>query len=164
MSQADTHLVRLEMRKQLYFLFRAPVLGGTPQKLITITDVDTNITFSPDGRSLAYVVLNNPEAGKFSLVVHSLETGEGKTLVIGTMSQQLLDPAWSPDGKTIVCVIRRPGDALSGLVAINPLTGRQNLFSESKWGDLHKPVWLPDGSGLLALSTTKKTTSAVAKS
>ena len=40
--------------KPLSLLYRAPVLGGTPEKLVT--DVDTNITFSPDGRSLAYAV------------------------------------------------------------------------------------------------------------
>ena len=149
------YFVRGERGQPMRFLYRAPVLGGTPQKLVT--DVDTNITFSPDGRSLAYSVNNNPELGKFRLVVHSLETGEGKTLVTGDMNQGLLDPAWSPDGKTIVCVIFQPGDALSGLVAINPLTGKQNLFAESKRGALRKPVWLPNGSGLLALSSDDET-------
>ena len=32
---------------QLKFLYRAPLLGGAPQKLIE--DMDSNITFSPDG-------------------------------------------------------------------------------------------------------------------
>jgi Tol biopolymer transport system component len=102
-------------------------------------------------------VNNNPELGKFRLVVHSLETGEGKTLVVGPGNQFLADPAWSPDGKAIVCVIVQQGDAISGLVAINPLTGKQNLFSESKAGFLSKPVWLPNGSGLLALSFDEET-------
>jgi serine/threonine protein kinase len=150
------YFVRGEMGQALYYLYRAPVLGGTPQKLVT--DVDTNISFSPDGRSLAYVVQNNPELGKFRLVVHSLETSEGKTLVLGTIDQRLGDPAWSPDGTMIVCAIRQPGkDALSGLVAINPLTGKQNLFFQSKVGFLTKPVWLPNGGGLLALSSDEET-------
>jgi len=149
------YFVRGDLGEALHFLYRAPVLGGTPQKLVT--DVDTNITFSPDGHSLAYVVQNNPELGKFRLVVHSLETGEGKTLVTGNMNQLLVDPAWSPDGKLIVCMALQPGDAISGLVAIDPLTGKQNLFSQSKWGVLSKPVWLPDGSGLLALSADRET-------
>ena len=70
------YFVRGEPGQALKFLYRAPVLGGTPQKLVT--DVDTNISFSPDGRSLAYSVMNNPELGKFRLVTYSLETGEGK--------------------------------------------------------------------------------------
>jgi serine/threonine protein kinase len=150
------YFVRGEMGQALHYLYRAPVLGGAPQKLVT--DVDTNISFSPDGRSLAYVVQNNPALGKFRLVIHSLETGEEKTLILGTVDQVLGDPAWSPDGKMIVCAILQPGsDALSGLVAINALTGKQNLFFKTKSGLLTKPVWLANGSGLLALSSDQET-------
>jgi serine/threonine protein kinase len=144
------YFVRGEPGQPLNDLYRAPVLGGTPQKLVT--DVDTNITFSPDGRSLAYAVNNNPQIGGFRLVAYSLQTAEAKTLVTGPSNQLLLDPAWSPDGKTIVCVIRQAGDAYSGLVAIDPLTGKQNLFSQSKWGYLSKPAWLPNRKGLFVLS------------
>ena len=84
------YFVRGEPGEALKYLYRAPVLGGTPQKLVT--DVDTNITFSPDGRSLAYTVMNNPELGKFRLVIYSLETGEAKTLVTGSMSQAIIRP------------------------------------------------------------------------
>ena len=143
------YFVRGEPGQALKYLYRAPVLGGTPQKLIT--DIDTNITFSPDGRSLAYSVMNNPELGKFRLVTYSLETAEGKTLVTGSMSQALYAPAWSPDGKTIVCVVYTIKDAISGLMAVDAVTGKQGLIFESKDGPLFSPVWLPDGSGLLAL-------------
>ena len=149
------YFVRGERGQALSLLYRAPVLGGTPQKLVT--DVDTNITFSPDGRSLAYSVMNNPELGKFRLVIYSLETSEGKTLVTANMNQALYNPAWSPDGKTIVCVTYQPGDAASGLVAVDAKTGKQDLFSKSKWAFLSKLVWLPDGGGLLALSSDPET-------
>jgi eukaryotic-like serine/threonine-protein kinase len=36
--------------QELKFLYRAPVLGGTPQKLVT--DIDSRITFSPDRKSV----------------------------------------------------------------------------------------------------------------
>jgi eukaryotic-like serine/threonine-protein kinase len=143
------YFVRGEQGQALNYLYRAPVLGGTPQKLIT--DIDSNITFSPDGRSLAYVVNNNPELGKFRLVTYSLETNEGKTLITDSSSRLLLGPAWSPDGKTIVCVAHS-ADALSSLVAVDVLTGKQSLFFQDKWGFLSEPLWLPDGRALLALS------------
>jgi serine/threonine protein kinase len=73
------YFVRTEPRESRRDLYRAPVLGGTPQRLVT--DVDSNITFSPDGRSFVYSVYNSPEIGKFRLVIYSLETDEGKTLV-----------------------------------------------------------------------------------
>jgi len=150
------YFVRGELGQALHYLYRAPVLGGTPQKLVT--DIDTNITFSPDGRSLAYVVQNNPEMGKFRLVIHSIEGGEDKNLVLGNLSQVLMDPAWSPDGKTIVTGIVQPTkDAISGLMAVDVATGKQKLFFQSGQGFVNKPVWLPNGSGLLALSTDPET-------
>ena len=101
--------------------------------------------------------MNNPELGKFRLVTYSLQSGEGKTLATGNMNQALQDPAWSPDGKKIVCVIFQQGDAISGLVAVDAATGKQDPVFESKDGLLYKPVWLPDGSGLLALYTGRET-------
>jgi len=149
------YFVRGEPGQALKYLYRAPVLGGTPQKLVT--DVDTNITFSPDGRSLAYSVMNNPELGKFRLVVYSLESGEGKTLVTGSMSQALYSPAWSPDGKTLVCIQYTIGDALSALVAVDAATGKQDIIFESQDAVLFHPLWLPDGSGLLMLFLSRET-------
>jgi eukaryotic-like serine/threonine-protein kinase len=143
------YFVRGEPGQALKLLYRAPVLGGTPQKLVT--DIDTNVTFSPDGRNLAYSVMNNPELGKFRLVIYSLESGEGKTLVTGSMNQALYAPAWSPDGKSIVCVVYTIEDAISGLTEVDAVSGKQNLIFKAKDGPLFKPTWLPDGSGLLAL-------------
>ena len=142
------YFVRGEQGQALKLLYRAPVLGGTPQKLVT--DVDTNITFSPDGRTLAYSVMNNPELGKFRLVTYSLETGEAKTLVTGKMSQALYGPAWSPDGKSIACVVYGSGGALSVLVTVDARTGEQKSIFASKDGPLAEPLWLPDGDTLLA--------------
>jgi Tol biopolymer transport system component len=149
------YFVRGEIAESLSYLYRAPVLGGTPQKLVT--DVDTNVTFSPDGQHLAYAVDNNPELGKFRLVVYSLQDGESKTLVTGNMNQSLFEPAWSPDGKTILGVIFEPGDAISGLVAVDATTGKQTLVYAAKDASLDKPTWLPDGSGLLAISSDRET-------
>ena len=143
------YFVRGEPGQPLKNVYRAPVLGGTPQKLIT--DVDTNITFSPDGRSLAYSVNNNPENGKFRLVAYSLETGEGRTLVLGSEDHLLFHPSWSPDGKTIACVVYQ-GEVLSSLVTVDAITGKQTAIFESKDVYLDKTAWLPDGSGLLVLS------------
>jgi serine/threonine protein kinase len=144
------YFVRGEPGQALKLLYRAPVLGGTPQKLVT--DVDTNITFSPDGRSLAYSVMNNPELGKFRLVVHSLETGEEKTMFTGSMSQALYSPTWSPDGKTIAGIVFTPGGAICMVVGVDASTGKEQVLFESKDALLTKILWLPDGDALLGLS------------
>ena len=54
------------------------LLGGTPQKLVT--DVDSNVTFSPDGKQLAFFRFNNPDAGKERLIAVPSEGGDEKLL------------------------------------------------------------------------------------
>src|ERR1700676_1804899 len=136
---------------ELEYLYRAPVLGGTPQKLVT--DIDSNVTFSPDGRQIAYFRFNNPEPGKERLLLLPAEGGNEKLLYSGPGDSGLQDPAWSPDGKTIVCMVLQPGTALGGLVALDVATGKQRLFFISDSSIVQRPVWMSDGSGLLALST-----------
>jgi eukaryotic-like serine/threonine-protein kinase len=144
------YFVRSEIgSRSLHYLYRAPVLGGTPQKLVT--DIDSNLTFSPDGRKFVYMLANNPKVGEYRLVIRSLEGSEEKTLAAGPLNEQLSDPAWSPDGKTIVSPVSQPGEALSGLLAIEVESGKRNLFVTSNDMFFQRPVWLPDSSALLVL-------------
>ncbi len=133
---------------ELKYLYRAPLLGGTPERLAE--DVDSNITFSPDGHKVAFMRYDNPEQGKYRLIVRSLDTGQEATLTGGPNSQSLMNPAWSPDGKTILCVVNQPGNALTGLMAVDTATGHQNLVLSSA-SILFSPTWLPEGRGLLVL-------------
>ena len=135
---------------ELRYLYRAPLLGGTPQKLAT--DVDSNVTFSPDGKQLAFFRFNNPEPGKQRLLLLPADGGEEKVLYSGPVSSGLNDPAWSPDGKTIVCMVLQPGDAFSGLVAIDIASGKQRLFFTSNDSIVQRPEWMRDDEGLVALA------------
>ncbi len=110
---------------ELRYLYRAPLLGGMPERLAE--DVDSNITFSPDGRKIAFMRHDNPEPGKYRLIVRSLESGEESVLASGPNGQAVYNPAWSPDGMTILCVANQPGDALTGLMAVDARNGQQHL-------------------------------------
>ncbi|MGA8439622.1 MAG: protein kinase [Candidatus Sulfotelmatobacter sp.] len=136
----------------LKYLYRSPLLGGTPERLAA--DVDSNVTFSPDGRRVAFIRNNNPEAGKYQLIVRSLDTGDEAVLTRGSTSEPLNDPAWSPDGKTIVCDVLRPAGAISGLMAVDAKTGQQHLVLRSD-DVLILPTWMPNGDGLLALNLNR---------
>ena len=145
------YFVRNEAKNQgLEYLYRTPVLGGTPQRLVT--DIDSNVTFSPDGKQLAYVRFNNPDPDKFRLIVRDVESGQEKVLVNGPASEGLYDPAWSPDGQVIACYTLQRGGALTSLVAVDVNTGSQRVFFHSETAVLSRPAWVPDGSGLLALA------------
>ena len=130
-------------------LYRVPVLGGSSEKLVT--NIDSNVSFSPDGKKIVYAIGNYPKTGQYVITIRSLDSGEEKQLTTGSMSEQANDPAWSPDGKTVVCVISQPGDALSGLAAIDVETGKSNLFVTAPRLFFVRPMWLPDGKGMLVL-------------
>jgi serine/threonine protein kinase len=134
---------------ELKFLYRAPLLGGAPEKLAE--DVDSNVTFSPDGRKVAFSRLDNPKAGQYQLIVKDLQSGTEASLVSGPTSQLLDYAAWSPDGKVIVCYIIQPQGALTGLEIVDAQSGKRKPLLRSD-GIVSYPEWLPDGSGLVAFN------------
>jgi len=135
----------------LKFLYRAPLLGGAPQKLAA--DVDSNVTFSPDGKNVAFLRFNNPEAGKYQLIVRPVEgdPGNERVLASGPNSQVMYSPTWSPDGKTIVCSELKGGTGLTSLTAVDVATGAKKTFFSSGSMLFENPFWMPDGSGVLGL-------------
>jgi eukaryotic-like serine/threonine-protein kinase len=134
----------------LQYLYRAPLLGGAPERLAS--DVDSNVTFSPDGRRLAFLRYDNPEPGKYQLIVRPVDSSQETVLTSGSTAQQLFTPAWSPDGKKIVCMEIQPStSAYTGLVEVNVESGQQKLLLGSH-GAILFPTWMPDGSGLLVLT------------
>ena len=144
--------VRLEPGSQsLKYLYSVPVLGGTPQKLVT--DIDSNITLSPDGKRFAYILGNNPKVGEYRVIIRSLEGTDEKTIATGPINEAQFDLAWSPDGKNLAMPLSQPGDALGGMTVFDAETGKRNDFLISKDWFISRPVWLPDGSGLLALAS-----------
>jgi eukaryotic-like serine/threonine-protein kinase len=140
---------------ELKFLYRAPLLGGIAQKLAS--DVDTNITFSPDGKKYAFVRYDNPEPGKYRLIVRPIDGGDADENVLanGPNSESLSAPAWSPDGKTIICN-RRIAVYAQDLVAIDVESGQSKPILSSQNLYFFSPVWMPDGNGLLGLVHEQK--------
>ena len=136
----------------LKFLYRAPLLGGTPEKLAS--DVDSNITFSPDGSRFAFLRYDNPEPGKYQLIVREVGSGEESVLVSGSNDQRLFWPSWSPDGSTIACGKLHAGNGIEALAAIDVATGKEKTIELSGMPIFDRPQWLPDGRGLLGIART----------
>ena len=51
-----------------------------------------------------------------------------------------------------MCFVAQPGNALTGLVAVDVASGQQRVFFSAPTSILARPLWLPNGRGLLALS------------
>ena len=139
--------------RNTFNLLRAPVLGGTPQ--VIGRDIDTGITFSPDGKRIAFMRYNDPEVGKFQrLTANADGTGE-KVVAEGPLTALTQSAAWSPDGRQIASVLINVPDALSAIRLEDAASAKVQTITRFKslgFGDL---AWLPDGSGLLATYTSK---------
>jgi Tol biopolymer transport system component len=128
-------------------LYKMPVLGGNPQQVLR--DIDTSITFSPDGKRFAFI-RGIPDKGVFDLLVADAD-GSGEkvfTSKSGNISTNgLLGPAWSPDGKTIIFASLLPSVS-SQLNELTVDTGAVRTLYATR-GALGRPHWLPDGDALL---------------
>ena len=136
---------------ELRFLYRAPLLGGTPQKLAE--DVDSNVTFSPDGKQLAFMRYDNPVPGKYRLILRPVMGADAdeRVLASGPRSESLYNPAWSPDGKIIVCSQLNVNGVLMSLAAVDIARGTKTTFFGKISEPFENPTWMPDGSGLFGI-------------
>jgi Tol biopolymer transport system component len=130
------------------YLYVLPILGGTPRQLIR--DVDTSVSFSPDGKALAFA-RGVPNIGKIRLITANVD-GSGEKVVWEAegevSSSAILAPAWSPDGRTIAMSwgTRNP---LGGSLAVVTLADGSARTIYRHPGLIGRPLWRPDGKGLL---------------
>jgi serine/threonine protein kinase len=135
---------------QEYDLYRIPVLGGTPQLLVK--DIDSNPSFSHDGQRFVFLRANDPDPGKYHLIIANADGGDEKSIFSGPMAHVAVDAAWSPDGKTVAAaIIDQTGDSLSSVITIDPETGKQRTISKPPFTFINKVSWLPDGSALAVI-------------
>lgn len=127
------------------YLTQMPVLGGAPRELAR--DIDTPVSFSPDGKQIAFVrLLPTPE---MDLMIANVDGSQERILVKRPRSTTFYYPAWSPDGKTIAFAgADSPGEG--HLFTVSPEDGsvRSIYTTQSVIG---RALWLPDGSGLLTV-------------
>jgi Tol biopolymer transport system component len=141
---------------QEYDLYRIPVLGGTPQLLVR--DIDTNPSFSSDGRRFAFIRANDPDPGKYHLLIANADGSNEKSIFAGPMANVVSDSAWSPDGKVIVATIfAQAEDTISAVIAIDPDTGAQRTISKPPYTVLTNVYWLPDGRTLAVIFSSMET-------
>ncbi|MGB7283759.1 MAG: protein kinase [Candidatus Acidiferrum sp.] len=131
-------------------LYSSPVLGGTPRLLIK--DVDSRVTFSPDGQRFAFL-REDHDSPTYELIVAHSDGSPDRTLfkdVPLAGSEGNYSPAWSPDGKTIVITVSELAQGVTtAILAVDAATGKQQIMPQATNQVYRNPVWMPDGTGLL---------------
>jgi serine/threonine protein kinase len=142
--------------RAVYYLYRAPVLGGEPKKLVT--DIDSNISLAPDGKQFVFYRANSPEVGKYRVVISSMDGDTQRDLLVANLPPPN-DLSWSPDGKIVALALVQPAPAvISGIEAVDVESGKQNLFFSSKDYGTASLAWMPSGRELAVTYSSKATT------
>lgn len=125
-------------------LYRVPVLGGTPQRVLE--DVDSRISFSPDGKQFTFTRGAPSRGVSFVMVANADGTAARELASLSGADQFLLyGPAWSPDGATILAPAQSLGGGpLNFVAAIDAASGSLTRL-EGRWVFLGDIVWMPDG-------------------
>jgi Tol biopolymer transport system component/DNA-binding winged helix-turn-helix (wHTH) protein len=121
----------------------APV-ARAPARLTRLTQhagLQTEPTFSPDGRLVAYA---SDQAGNFDIWVRPVTGGEAVQVTKDHAHDW--QPDWSPDGSRIAFRSERGG---GGLFVVSPLGGDERKVGASGY----RPRWSPDAAQLLFMST-----------
>ena len=127
-----------------YNLYRAPVLGGTPQ--VIIRDIDSGAAFSPDGESFAYLRENDPEFGKYLLLVVNSDGASKRVIASGPTSEAPYSPSWSPDGKEIAT---GSGRDITAVDLFDVASGKIRQMPGNGFGVVEELQWMPDVTGVI---------------
>ena len=138
-------------------VYQIPLLGGTPRLLLN--NVDTGVSFSPDGSQMAYA-LTDAQASEVHVVTVKPDGSGARKLAAypGSILNNSYFVRWSPDGQRLVIQTRTISDAngLSvGLLEVDANTGQLKPVPGPHWRELLDCAWLPDGSGLLLAGLAK---------
>jgi serine/threonine protein kinase/Tol biopolymer transport system component len=143
------YLARKADRPNYRSLLQVPSLGGTPRE--RVFDVDSRVSFSPDGGRIAFW-RGVPRTSESHLVVFDLEASRER--VLATVKDPEVyqgSPAWSPDGARIAAALLEAAPDLETTIALfDSSTGARTDFLALSRTVTSSLAWLHDGRGLVA--------------
>jgi len=136
-------------------LVRVPVLGGARQRIVR--NIGSDITFAPGGKQIAYLRKNDPDPGRWCLLIADADGGGERALLCesgtnrpddyeGMLSGHL---SWSPDGAQIAVGITALGQGSGVIDLVNVRSRQRRTFFRTDDKLIRSMAWLPAGSGFI---------------
>jgi tricorn protease len=125
-------------------IFTAPTDEGELRQLTDGAARDLDVTYSPDGKMVAYV---SDASGREEIHVIAAD-GAGQARKVTDLDTLKVSFVWSPDSKSIAFVTSD-----RKLLTINADGKNQKELASSTFGSIASPVWSPDGK-LIAYAKT----------
>ncbi|MEM8583160.1 MAG: hypothetical protein AAGF87_02765 [Bacteroidota bacterium] len=107
-----------------------------------INYIENSGTWSPNGREFAYTVVSK---GDNKLIIADVQRGRSEREIKPEGLPAFSNPAWSPDGRSIVVVGLVEGQ--TDLYSINVRNGAVTQLTDDIYSEVH-PSWSADGSSL----------------
>ncbi|HEX8027421.1 MAG TPA: LpqB family beta-propeller domain-containing protein [Vicinamibacterales bacterium] len=132
-------------------LYRVPTFGGVETPVLE--DVDSPISFSPDGRE--FVFMRGTEEGP-TIVVAAADGSSQHVLATrkAPLGFGFFAPDWSPDGKLVAAVVNDTSDETSAIVLLPLDKGSTRELYKTNLG-IGRLRWLPDGSAVITVMSER---------
>lgn len=127
-------------------LWKIPILGGVAQEIPNVETCGA-VSFSPDGKKIAYIESPGPET---HFVIADAD-GTNEQILIRAQNEKRIfsswqsnSTAWSPDGKSVAVVYEEKGEngSQAGILLVNPTDGSEKIFVSPQWAYVDFAAWL----------------------
>jgi serine/threonine protein kinase len=127
-------------------LYRVPVVGGEPRKLI---DNAFDGDLSPDGKQVAFI-RNRVAADRFSTLCIAAVDGGAVRELASSRENDLSAPRWAPDGARIAVAANPHGTSPGAIMLIDARSGEQHVLNrEQPHGLVSGVAWTRDGEAVI---------------
>lgn len=138
-------------------VYQIPTLGGTAKKIVA--DVDTKVSFSPDGKQFVFA-RHNPNKGGDTIIIVNSDGSNPQPFVTNQEVgfDMITDVIWSPDGKNILLgALNRSNDDLERIhiLEVSTKDKKSRIIGEKTWIGASSFNWLKDGSGILFIARSE---------